>query len=196
MIRSGVRLFGYLAAVLILYGLQKTMPGYADITGPIAVTGRVGEKLSARNFALTVDKVSLAREITVETFGRERAYTTSGLWALVEGQVEAGSESVTVMAAQWLAPNGARYVMSNRLSNMPGDLASDRLEPGLPPRKVLLVFEFPEGQASGATLLVSQNPYTPLDSELRVAIEFDQPPVVAKSARIAGNGADWRVTMQ
>jgi hypothetical protein len=196
MIRTGARLFGFLAAVLILYGLQRTMPGYAEITRPIAVTGRIGDKLSARNFALTVDKISLAREIVVESFGRERAYTTSGLWALVEARAEAGHESVTIMAAQWLAPNGARYLMSSRLSNMPGDISSDRLEPGLPPRKVLLVFEFPEGQANGATLLVSQNPYTPLDSELRIPIEIDEPLLVAKSARIARDGTDWRMTAQ
>lgn len=196
MIRTGARFLGFLAAVLILYGLQRTMPGYADITSPIAVAGQVGEKLSARNFALTIDKVSLAREITVESFGRERNYTTSGVWALVEGQAEAGQESITVMASQWLAPNGARYVMSERVSNPPGQLSAVRLEPGLPPHKVLLLFEFPGDQASGATLLVSQNPYTPLDSELRIAIEFDRPPFVAESARISRDGSDWRVTMQ
>ncbi|MGI6854179.1 hypothetical protein [Mesorhizobium sp. 1B3] len=196
MIRTGARLLGFLAAVLILYGLQRTMPGYAEITGPIAVTGGIGDKLSARNFALTVDKVSLAREITVESFGRERTYTTSGLWALVEARAEAGRESVTVMAAQWLAPNGARYLMSGRLSNMPGDISSDRLEPGLPPRQVLLVFEFPEDQANGATLLVAQNAYTPLDSEIRIVIELDEPLLVANSARIARDGADWRMSMQ
>ncbi|HWK69008.1 MAG TPA: hypothetical protein VNS34_29130 [Rhizobiaceae bacterium] len=196
MIRTGARLLGILAAVLILYGLQRTMPGYADITSPIAVAGRVGEKLSARNFALTIDRVSLAREISVEAFGRDRTYTTSGLWALVEGRAEAGRESVTVMAAQWLAPNGARYAMSGRVSNAPGQLEAARLEPGLPPRKVLLLFEFPEEEASSTTLHVAQNPYVPLDSELRIAIGFDQPPFVAKSARISRDGTDWRVTMQ
>lgn len=195
MMAAAMRVLGFLAAVAILYGLQQTMPGYGEITRPIAVEGPIGERLVARDFALTVKKVSLAREIVVEAFGKERSYSTSGIWAVAEAVAEARQESVTVMAAEWLAPNGARYAMTERLSSVPGLLQDNRLEPGLP-RKVLFVFEVPRDQAKGATLLVSRNAYIPLDSELNVSIDPGQTPAVVNTSRIAGTADDWQVTLQ
>lgn len=182
---------GFVLAGLLLYGMQKTTPGYAEITGPIVVSGRVGEKLAARDFELTVTNVVFSKQIEVKTFGREKAYTTSGQWAVVEALAAARRETISVFAAAWLGRNGARYAMTERLSNAPGLLPAEVLEPGLP-RKVLLVFEFPEDQGAGATMLVARNAYTPLDDELHIAIDAPHGEV-HEAVRIDRTDPGWKV---
>lgn len=184
---------GFVLAVLLLYAMQKTTPYYGEITRPIAVSGRVGEKLAARDFELTATNVVLTRQIEVEAFGREKIYTSTGLWAVVEALAAARQETVSVHAAAWLGPNGARYAMTERLSGAPGLLPAEVLEPGLP-RKVLLVFEFPQDQASGATMLVSRNPFTPLDNELRIAIDGEKN--ISEAVRIERTDPGWKVEVE
>lgn len=185
---------GFALAALLLYGMQKTTPGYGEITGPIAVSGRVGEKLAARDFELTVTNVVFSKQIKVEAFGREEAYTTAGRWAVVEALAAARRETISVFAAAWLGRNGARYAMTERLSNAPGLLPAEVLEPGLP-RKVLLVFEFPQDQGAGATMLVARNAYTPLDDELRVTIDAPQDEV-HEAVRIERTDPGWKMEVE
>ncbi len=151
----------------VLYGLQRTTPGYGEITSPIAVAGKLGKKVTASAFTIGVVKVHLARTLTIKSVGRTQTFTSSGVWVLLEGAAEARSESLNLMSAQWLGPNGVRYALSQRLSAVPGILPSQRLDPGLP-RPVLMVFEIPESQVSGGTLLVARTAWTPLEEEARI----------------------------
>lgn len=180
-------------AILVLYGLQKTMPTYGDITSPVALSGRTGEKLSARDFELTVKTIRLARQVKLRSFGKDRIYDTSGVWALVEVDAAARNETVTLTSAAWLAPNGARYKASERFSaSAPGLLASQRLEPGLPAR-ALVVFEFPESQVHGGRILVARTPFQPLDSELRITADLPADPVIHPAITLARGRSlgDW-----
>lgn len=197
MIRVLGSIAGLVAAIAILYSLQQTMPGYADITRPIAVHGAIGDRLMARNFELTATKVTLAQRIVLRTGTREQVFETTGLWAVVEAQAAARHESVTVTAASWLGPSGSRYAMSQRFSTMPGLLPSERLEPGLP-RKVLMLFELPESQAKDATILVSRTPFTPIDNELHIKANVPTPLFVRNIARITRGttAGDWRLEVQ
>jgi hypothetical protein len=154
-------------AAAILYGLQHTTPGYGDITSPIRVAGKLGQRVEASAFVVSIGKVHFARTVTARSVGRTQTFTTSGLWVLVEGAAEARSESLSLTSAQWLGPNGVRYALSQRFSTMPGMLPMQRLEPGLP-KPVLMVFEVPEGQVSGGTLLVARSAWTPLEDEVRI----------------------------
>jgi hypothetical protein len=172
---SGI-LRGFVAVVFTaaLYGLQRTTPGYGDITSPIPVTGELGKRVDASAFAIGIAKVHLARTITTKSVGRSQTFTTSGVWVLLEAAAEARSESVTLMSAQWLGPNGVRYALSQRFSTVPGMLPSQRLEPGLP-RPVLMAFEVPESQVSGGTLLVARSAWTPLEQEARIEMKGVKP---------------------
>jgi hypothetical protein len=152
------------SAAAILYGLQRTTPGYGDITSPIRVAGELGHRVDASAFSIVIGKVHLARTVTIKGAGRTQTLTTSGVWVLVEGAAEARSESLALTSAQWLGPNGVRYALSQRFSTAPGMLPSQRLEPGLP-KAVLMAFEVPEGQVRGATLLVARSAWTPLEEE-------------------------------
>jgi hypothetical protein len=185
---SGV--FRALAAVafaaVVLYGLQHTTPGYGEITSPIPVAGKLGQRVDASAFAIGIAKVHLARVVTTKNIGRPLTFTTSGVWLLVEGAAEAKSESLTLTSAEWLGPNGVRYALSQRLSATPGMLPSQRLEPGLP-RPVLMVFEIPESQVSGGTLLIARSAFTPLDEQARIEMTGVRPDDI-RPALVLGRG--------
>lgn len=161
-------------AAAALYGLQHTTPGYGEITSPIAVAGKLGKRVAASAFAIGIVKVHLARTVTTKSVGRTQTFTSSGVWVLVEGAAEARSESLTLMSAQWLGPNGVRYALSQRFSTVPGILPSERLEPGLP-RPVLMAFEIPESQVSGGTLLIARTAWTSLEEEVRIEMTGVRP---------------------
>jgi hypothetical protein len=115
-----------LLAAAILYGMQHTMPYYGEITSPIVIEGKAGERVDAGDFAIGVVNVHLARKLESETFGQQHHYTTSGVWLVIEGAAEAKSESLSLMSAAWIGPNGVRYELSMRLS-MPVMLPDERL---------------------------------------------------------------------
>ena len=72
-----------LLAAAILYGMQRTMPYYGEITAPIVVEGKAGERVDADAFALGIVNVHLARTLDTESFGKSHSYTTSGVWVVV-----------------------------------------------------------------------------------------------------------------
>jgi hypothetical protein len=185
-------LAGVLVAAAILYGMQRTMPYYGEITSPIVVEGKAGERVDAKAFALGIAKIHLARMIKTENYAGEKTYTTSGVWAVVEGAAEAKYETTTLMFAAWLGPNGVRYDLSQRLSNLPGMLPGERLEPGLP-KPVLMAFEVPENQAFDGTLLIARSAWTPLDEEVQVNLPGSSPDNIrtAITLRRGGGGVPW-----
>ncbi|TIO11245.1 hypothetical protein [Mesorhizobium sp.] len=158
-----------LLAAAMLYGMQRTTPLYSDITSPVPVTGRQGERVDTSAFAIGVANVHLAREVTASSFGRDRTYTTSGVWVIIEAAAAAKQESLSLTSAKWLGPNGVRHALSQRLSSMPGMPGTERLEPGIP-RPMLMAFEVPESQLSGATLLIARSAVTPLAEEAWIKI--------------------------
>jgi hypothetical protein len=163
-----------LLAAAVLYGMQRTTPFYSDITSPVPVAGRQGERVDTSAFAIGIVNVHLAREVRISGFDGTRTYTTSGVWVLIEGAARAKQESLTLTAANWLGPNGVRYALSVRFSTMPGMLGTERLEPGIP-RPILMAFEVPESQLSGATLLVARSALMPLDEETWIAMKEVRP---------------------
>jgi hypothetical protein len=189
-----------LAAVLfaaaILYGMQHTTPYYGEITSPIVIKGKAGERLDADDFALGIVNVHLARTLKTESFGQQRGFTTSGVWVVVEGAAEAKTESLTLMSAAWLGPNGVRYELSQRLSNLPGMLPGERLEPGLP-KPVLMAFEVPENQAFDGTLIIARAAWMPLDEEVRIPLAGNPDDIRATIALgRGGGGVPWTLEVE
>lgn len=165
MLRSALAL---LLAAAVLYGMQHTRPLYSDITSPIVASGGMNKRVEARAFALSLDSVRVARVLNVETFGKSKTYTSSGVWVVVEGDAEAKFETLGLTAGEWLSRSGIRYVLTDRLwatiEMMPGDV----YQPGLP-RRVLLVFEVPEDAVAGGTVVVAPTKLLPLNDEIRIA---------------------------
>jgi hypothetical protein len=195
--RRLISLLGIGLAVWVLYALQKTMPTYGDITSPIIIAGKSGETLKARDFEIAVEKITLAREIRLAAYGSERAYGTSGLWAVVEGKAAAHDQSITLTSATWLAANGARYDASERIANAPGFLARQRLEPGRPSR-ILMIFELPEYARSNGTILIAPTLFQPLDEEIRIATLLPTDAAIHPAITIARGTSlqDWKVVPQ
>ena len=181
----------------VLYGLQRTTPGYGEITSPIPVAGKPGQRVDATAFTIGIAKVHLVRAVTTKNVGRAGTFTTSGVWVLVEGAAEAKSESLTLMSAEWLGPNGIRYALSQRFSTVSGMLPAQRLEPGLP-KPVLMAFEIPESQVSGGTLLVARSAWTPLEEQARIEMTGIKPDDIRPAAVLArGQGAvPWILSVE
>ncbi|TIU91309.1 MAG: hypothetical protein E5W09_31310, partial [Mesorhizobium sp.] len=83
-----------LFAAAVLYGMQHTRPLYSDITSPIVSAGGMNKRVEASAFALSLDSARVARVLNVETFGKSKTYTTSGVWVVVEGEAEAKFETL------------------------------------------------------------------------------------------------------
>lgn len=184
-------------AVAALYAMRNSTPGYGDITAPIAIRGAVGERLESRDFAFGAANVHLARQVRVESFGRVKEYSTSGVWLIIEGAAIAKTETMTLTSAEWLANNGLRYELSQRFSTVPGYLQTERLEPGLP-KPVLLAFELPEAAVAKGTLLVARSLVMPLAEELWIALGDKQPADIKPSVTIArgSSATPWTLAVR
>src|SRR5262245_55255465 len=62
-------------AAVVLYGLQRTTPGYGEITSPIPIAGKLGQRIDASAFAIGIAKVHLARAVTTKSVGRTSTFT-------------------------------------------------------------------------------------------------------------------------
>ncbi|KOF17445.1 hypothetical protein AC244_17570 [Ensifer adhaerens] len=156
---------------LVLFVMQHNTPGYGDITSPIAIRGKAGERVEGHAFAYGAANVHLARVVKTESFGRVRDYSSSGVWLIIEGAAVAKKESLTLLSAEWLSPGGIRYALSQRFSTMRGGyLPTERLEPGLP-KPVLIAFELPETAIKGGRLLIARSALTPLGEELWIDLD-------------------------
>ena len=157
-------------AAIVLYGLQHTRPFYSDITSPIVSSGGMNERVEASAFALSLDRVRVARTLNVDTFGTLKPYTSSGLWIVVEGEAEAKFKTLGLTSGEWLDRNGIRYVLSDRVPATINMISGDVYQPGLP-RRALLVFEVPENAVGGGTVIVARTKLLPLDDEIRIATD-------------------------
>ncbi|TCR67589.1 hypothetical protein [Bosea sp. BK604] len=173
MIRLLTRLAGIVIAAALLFAMQRTTPGYSEITGPIPVSGAMGQSIAARGFSFRADKLILADRIRWRAYGRDIERDSSGLWAVVVAEMEGRPASVTANGALWRSASGRRYTPSQRLATAPRQLGANRLEPGLPQRG-LLIFEIPREEADDATLLVSLIRWPRLDSEIRMPLARDR----------------------
>lgn len=158
-----------LFAAVVLYAMQHTTPFYSEIISQVPISGRLGERVDARDFALVAGRVNLARALETESYGNTKTYTTSGVWVLVEAVAEAKRESMALTSAEWIGPSGVRYGLSQRLSNVPGMVQTANFEPGLA-MPFLMAFEVPENELSGGTLLVSRSLLMPLAEQVRMPV--------------------------
>ncbi|MGX9118611.1 hypothetical protein ACWTU6_18375 [Mesorhizobium sp. BHbsci] len=167
MVRSVLAL---LFAAAVLYGMQHSRPLYSDITSPIVSSGGMNKRVQASAFALSLDSARVARILNVETFGKSKTYTSSGVWVVVEGEAEAKFETLRLTSGEWLSGSGIRYVLTDRLPATIEMMPGDAYQPGLP-RRVLLVFEVPEEAVAGGTVVVARTKLLPLDDEIRITTD-------------------------
>ncbi len=164
-----------LLAALLLAAMQRFTPGYAEITGPIPLRGRLGETLEGRSFIVRADTVLLAQRLRFRAYGRPVERETGGVFALVIARLEARSSPSAASGAVWRSPQGVRFFASARMAGAPRLLGNDRLEPGLPQRGVF-IFELPREAVAGGTLLVAASRWPRLDTQAEIALAADPGP--------------------
>lgn len=178
MIRLLARATALVVAAGLLLLMQRTTPGYSEITGPIPISGTIGETVTTRSFSVRAHRLFLAERLVWRRFDRVVERDTSGLWAVVVTDIEALGASVAVGGAMWRGPDGLRFEANRRVSGAPRLLSGDRLEPGLP-RRGVIVFEIPRGQERGATVQLSLTRWPRLDSRADLAMPADPGEVAA-----------------
>lgn len=196
MIRAARTILALLSAAAVLYGLQQTRPLYADITSPIVTSGGMNERVEAGAFAISLDSVRVARALDVETFGKAKAYTSSGVWVVVQGEAEARFETLSLVSGEWVSRKGIRYVLTDRIpatiAMMPGDV----YQPGLP-RRILLVFEMPQDAVTGGSVAVMRSKLPPLDDEVSIATNASDAAIEPRiTIRRNDEGQPWTVLPQ
>jgi hypothetical protein len=165
---AGMNVLAFLLTIAALFGMQQSTPYYSEILSPVAVPAAAGKPAETERFVFGIATMHLAKKLVVSYFSEPRIYTTSGRWLIIEAAAKAQNETVTLTAAAWRGPSGKRFAMSGRIREAVGILGSERLEPGIP-RPVLLVFELPEHEVHGGTLLIAESLVTPLSQQAEMA---------------------------
>lgn len=169
MIRSLARLAALLVTAGLLFAMQRSTPGYSEITGPIAQNGSAGTVVTGRGFKLRVEKIVLAERLRWQSLGRSYERDTGGLWAVAVVAAEGTPATAALSGAIWEATSGLRFDASPRAAPFRGLLPGMRLDPGLA-RRGLMVFEIGRDAARGGVLLVSMSRWPRLDTQLRIAL--------------------------
>ncbi|TXH85093.1 MAG: hypothetical protein E6Q77_01130 [Rhizobium sp.] len=173
-------------SALILAFLQSTTPSYAVLTGPIVTAGVQNDVVSSETFSIKVDKIVAAKTISFTRYGKPTERQTEGVWVIVNVELQARRETMTLQAAAIRGASGRLYRQSHRVDGAPRRVPTKELQPGLP-TKGLLVFEMPEDEMHDMTLIVSRQQAPQLDSEIRV--KLDQGSVETRArAEIGDNG--------
>jgi len=167
--RALLTLIAVFVTIAVLYAMQHSTPYYSDIVSMVKVKGEQGKPVSTAKFTMGVAEAYTADQLVTSSFGTERNYTTSGKWLVLEAAAKANKGSINLMSALWQGPSGAQYSMSQRITNAWGLLGSERLEPGIP-RPVLLIFELPEREIEGGSLLVAESLITPLAQQAEIHV--------------------------
>ncbi|WP_455854672.1 hypothetical protein [Ensifer canadensis] len=146
---------------LVLYAMQHNTPGYGDITSPIAIRGKAGERVESHAFAYGAANVHLARAVKTESFGRVRDYSSSGVWLVIEGAAVAKKESLTLLSAEWLSPsaNSAMPLVNASRPCMAICRRSDWSRAC--PSRCSKHLELPETAISGGRLLIARSGLDP-----------------------------------
>jgi len=147
-----------LVVILVIAGVvAHTTPNDEQQQAPIPVRGQVGETLSGRNIAATVDAVRVAESVEASNGW---AGPTAGVWVVVDASVEANvTESIFGYAR--LKVGDVTYSASTRPDR--GTIAATGLSVGIPWTGPLM-FELPRPLVTGDAARTA---------ELQLAVDAD-----------------------
>lgn len=166
------RIVAVIATALLLATLQTTTPPYAMLTGPIRTSGSSSETVAGRAFSLAVQDIAKARTIAYEQFGKTVALESSGVWIVISAELRSFDRTMPVRAATIVGASGRLYRQSQRAGGAPNIVSAKTVQPGLPTTG-LFIFELPEDETAGMTLVVSENYDPQLQQEIAVSLATD-----------------------
>lgn len=144
-----------LVSLAVIVALRTQQPSFDEKTAPMPVNGAAGQRIQARNFAVKVNKVKLARAYLVDRRRRDEAdrkVAADGIWLSALADVEASHENGFV-SAQLRARDGRTYrAAPNERPDLKGfNLTDTYLVAGLPASGAYF-FDVPVDALEGATL--------------------------------------------
>jgi hypothetical protein len=176
--------FGVVAVVL----LRKAQPSYEDKLAPFVVRGALGQRVEARDLAVVVDGVRLARRYRVADIGDEsRVLRTPGVWLSVVLEAEVLREPAPISARLHTRDGYDYQAAGDDRPRVRGvNLSGIELAPGLPARGAFF-FELPPAQVPGARLQIYRGPLTPgqMDSLIEIDLGTGAQTAEQVQARIA-----------
>lgn len=173
MMRPALMILAILAAAMLLAAMQATTPPYAMLTGPIRTAGGQAETVSSTTFSVKVHRLSTARTVAYERFGRAVELKSSGVWVVVSAELHAFRKTMPVRAATLIGASGRSYRQSRRAGEAPNVLSAKTVQPGLPTTGIF-VFELPEDETENMTLVLSEQYDPQLKDEIGVSLEEDR----------------------
>ncbi len=172
MTRPVLMIAAILCSAVFLAVLKNTTPSYATLTGPLSTTGRQSKTVSSTTFGVKIDRVLKAKAIGYKQFGRAVDLQSSGVWVVVSAELQVFQETMPVRAATLVGASGRLYRQSRRAGDAPNNLSSKTVQPGLPTTG-LFVFELPEDETHGMTLVLSEQYDPQLKDEIGVSLDAD-----------------------
>lgn len=186
MMRLLTSLLLVVAAFAVLAFLHSTTPSYAVLTGPLETFGPQRQTVESDVFSLKANKVLRAKTLAFKRYGSPVSLDTQGIFVIVTADAETKHETMPLRAAAIEGASGRLYRQSHRADGAPQLFSDKTLQPGLP-ASGLFIFEMPEDETAGMTLIVSRQPGPQLDAEIH--IRLDQNGIeTRKIAEIGENG--------
>ncbi|SED09324.1 hypothetical protein SAMN05519104_2778 [Rhizobiales bacterium GAS188] len=161
-------------AFVVLAILRWTTPGYAVLTGPIPVAGKLGRTIAGRGITVEIGDVQFVKSLHYRAYGKTVERASGGVFAVLRASLAATAASTVVNGIEWRAPDGVTFAHSRRVEGAASLLLGKRLQPGLPQEGVF-VFELPQEQLrpeqlKGATVLISEVAEPRLDSQAQIRL--------------------------
>lgn len=163
MMRAGWRRWGMDAlmvalALAAMLWMARHTASYDDNRAPFYVRGTLGETVRGRDFAVTVEKVELARALRLDAGDGDppRRRDTYGVWLVAHLRVEALQQPLRFQRAELRTPDGTYYEADDRRVDMDYRLGGVEIVPGLPQRGVV-AFEIPREKLAGTVLEASRD---------------------------------------
>lgn len=166
------RIFAVITTAVVLATLQTTTPPYAMLTGPLRTSGAGSETVAGKAFSLNVLDIAKAQTIAYDQFGKAVELESSGIWIVVSAELHGFEQTMPIRAATIIGVSGRLYRQSQRAGGAPNILSAKTLQPGLPTTG-LFIFELPEDETSGMTLVVSEQYDPQLQDEIAVSLGSD-----------------------
>lgn len=153
----------------LLYWLQYSTPGYADLTGPIKAVGLQADAVDSNSFSARIVAARSSPRLAFTRYGKKIERDTDGIWLVLKVEVLAERETMLLGAASIKGASGRLYRQSERASGITGEISAQSLQPGLP-KSALIVFELPRSETTQMTLVLSRNRSPRLDDEVSIII--------------------------
>lgn len=164
------------AAVAALMAIQRTMPDYATLRGPIVRHIAPGQTGQGAGFAATLTGLTTARELLWDDYLEPKVRTTDGVWLIVRYKLAATAAKPAAALGTWRSPSGRSYDETKRVTK-PFVL----IEPGEPADDTVSIFELPSAaEITGGELALGAQALKSFDAEVRLGTTGVQPQQVAR----------------